>query len=184
MHAPAESEIDADQGALNLLCDRSSLTWVKSASAGMAYGCGMLNETVQHSYGDENDHLEILLHDLIRAIDTWPSDCPRIFEEFQGHLQDQIKTEELLLFPVYERCTTLKSHSPTAKLRSQHRQLRVLLDEIQQKMDAEDWHIDRELTVLKKLLSQHTRDEELQVYSKIDEVLTPRELGALVRPRL
>lgn len=140
----------------------------------------MLNETIQHSYGSENDHLDLLLHDLIRAVDSWPSECLNIFEEFRDALDEQIRAEERLLFPVYEQRASLKSHSPTAKMRSEHRQLQVLLDEIQQKLEAGDWQIDVELTVLKKLLAQHCSDEELVVYSKMDEVLTTSEREALI----
>ncbi len=141
----------------------------------------MLSETIQHSSGGENDHLDLLLHDLIRAVDSGPAECPRVFEEFRCQLEDHIRSEERLLFPIYDRCTQLKSHSPTARLRSEHRQLQVLLEQIQQKLDMEDWRIDLEITVMKELLAQHNNNEELVVYPKIDESLTARERDALVR---
>lgn len=140
----------------------------------------MLTETIQHSYGGENDHLDLLLHDLIRAVDSWPSECQSVFEEFRGALEQHIRSEERLLFPIYEQRSLLKSHSPTAKMRSEHRQLQVLMDEIQQKLDARDWCIDLELTVLKNLLTQHCSAEELVVYSRIDEVLTTQEREAII----
>jgi len=140
----------------------------------------MLNETIQHSYGSENDHLDILLHELIRAVDSWPSECQTVFEEFRGALEEQIRSEERFLFPFYEQRSQLKSHSPTDRMRSEHRQLQVLLDQIQQKLEMSDWQIDLEVTVLKKLLAQHCSTEELVVYSKMDEVLTAQERDAII----
>lgn len=140
----------------------------------------MLTETIQHSYGGENDHLDLLLHDLIRAVDSWPSECQNVFEEFRAALEQHICSEEHLLFPIYEQRSLLKSHSPTARMRSEHRQLQVLLDAVQQKLDARDWSIDLELTVLKKLLAQHCNAEELVVYARIDEVLTISEREAII----
>ncbi len=140
----------------------------------------MLHDTIQHSFGSENDHLDQLLHDIIRAADSWPSECLSVFEDFRGALEEQICTEERLLFPIYEQRSRLKSHSPTGRMRSEHRQIHVLLDAIQQKLEANDWQIDRELTVLKQLLTQHCFAEEVVVYAKIDEVLTTRECEALL----
>ena len=118
-----------------------------------------------------NDRLDLLLYELVRAVDSWPPDCSRVLEEFRCVLQNRITGVEGSYLPSDAGCVRLNPHRPSSNC-SGYRQILVLTEAIQKNLDAADWQIDSELTSLKRLIPSHISPWESVPSTTFKQVLT------------
>ncbi len=105
--------------------------------------------------------------DFIRA-----KDC---FRQFMIGLQRHIVWEEEILFPIFEAQTGMKGAGPTEVMRSEHRQIKDMLEANDRKVQQQDAESDAEESGLLEVLGAHNQKEEQILYPMIDRLLGDQE---------
>ena len=108
----------------------------------------------------------------------------RLFRTFAAGLRRHIGFEEHLLFPEFEARSGLpEDHGPTAVMRSEHREIESLLDQIgAQIADPEAGHaVLAARHAFHRVLGEHNLKEEGVLYPGIDRLMTEAERDDLVR---
>jgi|GEM_PF-76296 len=116
--------------------------------------------------GYEQDQKEVigLLQRFEAAKETGPQQARQVFRELRTRLERLIAHEEEVLFPRFDQANGLSREGPTAVMRVEHRQIRLLLDEIEEKLRRCDTGTDAEQIVLLEILRTHQRLERTLVY--------------------
>ena len=93
------------------------------------------------------------------------------FEEFQDALTNHFKMEEMVLFPMFEQKMGI-SQGPTQVMVMEHEQMRKLLSEMEDAIEANDndkfFSLSETLMIL---MQQHNMKEEQMLYTMIQEQL-------------
>ena len=93
------------------------------------------------------------------------------FEEFQDALTNHFKMEEMVLFPMFEQKMGM-SQGPTQVMVMEHEQMRKLLSEMEDAIEANDndkfFSLSETLMIL---MQQHNMKEEQMLYTMIQEQL-------------
>lgn len=108
-----------------------------------------------------------------------PLEAKRYFSNFRSGLERHIIWEEEVLFPVFEQRTGHDRFGPTAVMREEHRQIKVLLGTIQDNLEKNNFELKEYDTELKSILNAHNDKEEQILYPWIDNVVSEEELGNL-----
>ena len=118
----------------------------------------------------EKDQKELI--DLLRQVqdakENGPDGALRAFSAFRVKLERLILYEESILFPRFDRTKGLLREGPTAVMRVEHRQIRILLNEIEEKLLKGDLKTDAEQIVLFEILRAHQQQERIVVSPMID----------------
>lgn len=95
------------------------------------------------------------------------------FETFNTCMEHHFRLEEQTLFPAFESATGNRA-GPTEVMRHEHRQMRLLLEEMAQALDGEraDPFLGAAETLL-ILMQQHNGKEEQILYPMADRALGP-----------
>jgi iron-sulfur cluster repair protein YtfE (RIC family) len=84
--------------------------------------------------------------------------------------------EEDILFPVFEQETGMHDAGPTAVMRMEHRHIKKLLEQIDEKLLAGELSgIENAEIELLDILESHNQKEENILYPAIDNLTTKRE---------
>jgi hemerythrin-like domain-containing protein len=94
------------------------------------------------------------------------------FEAFSAAMRRHFAMEEEILFPAIEERTGMVNQGPTAVMRSEHEQMRGVLDQMEQALEEGDLQaaLDQGDTLL-MLIQQHNIKEEGVLYPMADQVL-------------
>jgi uncharacterized protein (DUF2249 family)/hemerythrin-like domain-containing protein len=103
-----------------------------------------------------------------------------LYAAFHHGLNRHIRFEEELLFPVFEVKAGLPHGGPTAVMRAEHREIRMLLEELVRAVDDGPTEVEEQRQALHGILREHDRKEESILYPGTDEMLTEAESDALV----
>jgi iron-sulfur cluster repair protein YtfE (RIC family) len=101
------------------------------------------------------------------------------FEMFKYGLQRHIVWEETILFPLFEKNTGLSGGGPTFVMKSEHKQIKHLLQAIYEKLQLHDVETDDQERSLLKLLSMHNEKEESILYPAIDGVASSSDVDSV-----
>ncbi len=125
--------------------------------------------TVTDSFTQVHRHCDdqfVAVEQALRAGD-WPqvqAGCARFCADMEQHLRE----EEQLLFPAFEAATGM-TQGPTAVMRSEHAEMRLLLDEMQQAAAQRDGDsLAGAADTLLLLMQQHNLKEENILYPMCD----------------
>jgi hemerythrin-like domain-containing protein len=93
---------------------------------------------------------------------------------FQGEMLRHLRMEEEVMFPAFEQATGMTDGGPTFMMRSEHEQMRGLIEQMGAAADRDDYDelVDLGDTLL-MLIQQHNQKEEHMLYP-----LAERALGA------
>lgn len=133
----------------------------------------------------DHDRLDALFEEFRRTKTQDPAQARRLWDEFRSGLERHIAWEEDVLFPAFEARTGMHETGPTVVMRMEHRQIRALLDEIAQALEAGRTDTDALEQDLLQVLGVHNSKEEGILYPWIDRELSDDErqaLGARLRP--
>jgi uncharacterized protein (DUF2249 family) len=129
----------------------------------------------------EHHRLAALAQEAFAARDAGRHDrAAALFAIFRRGLIRHIRIEEDLLFPAFEIRAGLPPAGPTGVMREEHREIRLLLEELGLALGAGR---ERSLTLqrsLERLLVEHNRKEEAVLYPALDALLTDSEGDTLV----
>ena len=104
------------------------------------------------------------------------SGAKTLFLDFKAGLQNHIVWEEDILFPLFERGTGMHDTGPTAVMRTEHRQIKNYLEEIDKKILVGDLAgIDAAEIALLEVLVSHNQKEENILYPAIDNLTSEQE---------
>ena len=103
------------------------------------------------------------------------------FENFRRVLERHMAWEEEILFPLFESKTGLKGEGPTQVMRLEHEHLRMLLKNLQEKINHKEAADDDQENELIAYLAQHNHKEENMLYPMIDGSITPEERQAVFK---
>jgi hemerythrin-like domain-containing protein len=137
--------------------------------------------TVTELLGADHDRLDALFEAAERLAGSGEFfEALERFHEFRSGLERHIELEEKLLFPAFEQVTGMPS-GPTAVMRSEHVEIKSLLEEIEQALRQEETsELLGSAGELKQLLGDHNAKEENALYPMTDRALGAG-VGELVR---
>ena len=129
----------------------------------------------------DHDHCDNLFIEAESAVAKaqW-NNAETLFYSFRSGTELHFSREELVLFPAFEQATTL-SGGPTEVMRSEHRQMRRILQELEEALKKRD--IDQflgEAETLLTVMQQHNLKEENMLYRMAGQVLAS-QADAVVR---
>src|SRR5262249_11512422 len=119
------------------------------------------------------DHLEKRANAALLAGEG--SAARRLYRGFRRSLNRHIRFGEEVLFPVFDVKTGLPQGGPTAFLRSEHREIRMLLEGLLQAVDDSPGAVVEARGALREMLAEHDRKEESILYPGADLLLTEAE---------
>jgi len=128
----------------------------------------------------EHARLDELQRSVLAAIHA--SDLPearRHFVVFERRLNRHIHFEEELLFPAFER-KTARTDGPTQAMRSEHREIRMMLERAARSLYGPVEEAERACRSLHTVLERHDFNEEAAFYDVLDGLLAPSESAELV----
>lgn len=138
----------------------------------------MKHATITDFYQKDHDRLEIVFKQFQNQQSEDSKSAIQAFQEFKKGLHNHIKWEEEILFPLFEDKTGMKEMGPTAVMRSEHEQIKTLLESIDQ--HAQTNHFDsNEEAELMRILSEHNSKEETILYPMIDQQVNEEELNQI-----
>jgi len=124
----------------------------------------------------DHDRLDNIFSELMALGAGDGKRAQALFGDFRSGLERHIVWEEDLLFPIFERSTGMRDAGPTAVMRMEHRQIREILEQIDQTLRAENPPaIARLANALLQVLGSHNQKEEHILYPAIDNVAEEQE---------
>jgi hemerythrin-like domain-containing protein len=93
--------------------------------------------------------------------------------DFQSEMLRHLRMEEEVLFPAFEQATGMTDRGPTFVMRSEHAQMRGLIEQMGVAADAGDYDelVDVGDTLL-MLIQQHNQKEEQMLYPMAERALS------------
>jgi hemerythrin-like domain-containing protein len=107
------------------------------------------------------------------------SDIPGLWQRFDAAMRRHLAMEEEVLFPAFEQATGMTGGGPTFVMRSEHEQMRGLLEQMSSVVGAGDFDEFLDLgDTLLMLIQQHNQKEEHMLYPMAEQALAA-DWGAL-----
>ncbi len=141
----------------------------------------MSSQSIREFFQDDHRRLDDLFRRYRGTKGTDTSLTRELFLEFAAGLQRHIAWEEDLLFPLWEGKTGMSESGPTEVMRSEHRQIRVILEAMERKVGQGSFQTDSEEAGLLNVLSLHNIKEERVLYPAIDQVASEEDRTTVFR---
>ena len=140
-------------------------------------------QSVHEYLGEDHRRLDALFEALvqlaIRDPESRRGEALRLYRDFRAGLQRHIRAEEDVLFPAFESATGMVG-GPVTVMRREHREIEVVLDEIETRLQAGE-SPEPLAASLRGVLGPHNVKEENVLYPMTDASLSPAEREDLVR---
>lgn len=129
-------------------------------------------DSIQETMTDDHRRCDDLFAESEEFVanDSWDAGASR-FEEFAAALERHFRMEEEVLFPRFEESTGTTG-GPTEVMRSEHAQMRLLLEDLAESVgnrDSEGYLGHAETLLI--IMQQHNVKEEQMLYPMADESL-------------
>ncbi len=129
----------------------------------------------------DHEHLDALEQRAFAALVAGERAAARqLYTAFHRGLNRHIRFEEEVLFPVFDVKAGLPHGGPTAFMRAEHREIRMLLEDVVRAVDDGPSAVAEPRQALRAFLSEHDRKEESILYPGADLLLSEAESDALV----
>lgn len=126
----------------------------------------------------DHDRLDFLFHMYQQAKETDKEAAIKFFDKFSAGLKRHIEWEENLLFPAFDDALGTHGFGPTAVMRTEHDQIKSMLEQIHSKLNLGQ-QTDAIEQALLDILQVHNTKEENILYVECDRVLTEQHTAAL-----
>jgi iron-sulfur cluster repair protein YtfE (RIC family) len=135
----------------------------------------MADETIASYFQKDHERLDHIFESFqaVKACDA--IGAREHFENFRRGLEQHMKWEEEILFPLFESKTGMASGGPTQVMRLEHEQLKKLMKNLGEKMKQEEPGDEEQESALLELLAQHNHKEENILYTMIDQSVVGNE---------
>ncbi len=137
-------------------------------------------ETIVSFMEGDHDRLDQIFQNFQKAKNTDPQEAKNLFHEFRMGLRRHIVWEEEILFPLFEEKTGMTDTGPTAVMRMEHEQIKGYMDQIFEKINAEDFATENLEQSLVDVLTAHNEKEESILYPAIEDMVNPAEREQLL----
>ncbi|MBI4249109.1 MAG: hemerythrin domain-containing protein [Elusimicrobia bacterium] len=114
------------------------------------------------------------------GVDVQSEKARELFSAYRNGLERHIAWEEEILFPVFEEKTGNRESGPTAVMRMEHREIKVLLERLYLRVENGDIEIKPIQERLGDVLAEHNQKEESVLYPWFDQSLSETEKQALL----
>lgn len=105
--------------------------------------------------------------DVEAALPAW--------QKYETGMQRHIAMEEEVLFPALESTGGMTADGPTAAMRTEHRQMRGLLKQVAEAIEADDAQLALDIgDTLLMLIQKHNAEEESTLYPLAESLLAGR----------
>lgn len=130
-------------------------------------------ETITDIMKDDHHRCDLIFAQVEKLIsDNHWTEGEKKYQEFQQAIKHHFNMEESVLFPTFEQQTGMFM-GPTQVMRSEHEQIRELLEEMTESLQEKDQEDYLGLSeTLLVIMQQHNAKEEMILYP-----MTDRELG-------
>ena len=96
----------------------------------------------------------------------------KLMAAFLWNMENHFQREENIIFPAFEQKTGMSGSGPTAVMRTEHQQIRGVLEEIKKSLDSGDYQeIFNQAETMLILIQQHNSKEENILYPMSDQHL-------------
>ncbi|MBS3073833.1 hemerythrin domain-containing protein [Candidatus Pacearchaeota archaeon] len=131
-------------------------------------------KTILSFMGEDHDRLDNIFKDFKNEnIDK--NKAKNLFQEFKTELQRHIAWEEEILFLLFENKTGMSNAGPTAVMRTEHKQIKELLEKIRVNLANDNIHARDLENGLIEILTEHNNKEESILYPWIDSSVSEKE---------
>ena len=141
--------------------------------------------SIRATFSEDHHRCDELWTQVERAADAGNRDeAQRAWQAFRDAMERHFRMEEEIVFPAFESATGMLA-GPTAVMRSEHAQMRQLMERMDAAAGAGDLSAlaDHGDTLL-MIIQQHNVKEEGMLYPMADRALGPQmaDLGERLRP--
>lgn len=126
-------------------------------------------QTIKEFMQSDHKRLDELFEKFQELKGENPQEAKQNFCPFRRGLFTHIKWEEEILFPIFEEKTGMKDNGPTAVMRSEHIEIKDLLDQIREKIKIGNFNTGEMDSALDNILKSHNDKEENLLYPWIDQ---------------
>lgn len=132
-------------------------------------------DTITEYMSIDHKHCDDVFAALERSVSAGQWDTAHAsFKEFAEAMQLHLAMEEAVLFPAFEAASG-NSSGPTAVMRSEHQQMRDIIDDLREALEGHDAEgFSGVADTMNILLQQHNMKEEGILYPMTDRVLSAR----------
>jgi len=138
-------------------------------------------ETISSFLARDHDRLDDLFRSFQSAKATDLSRARHAFSAFKIGLQRHIVWEEDMLFSIFEERTGSVDAGPTAVMRLEHRRIKDLLEDIQDRLGRGEIDTKEQEAALLSVLGTHNAKEEGVLYPWFDRSLSEDLVRDLLR---
>ncbi len=138
-----------------------------------------MQNLVTQLFSVDHDRLDFLFQMYQKTRRSDPQAASRFFNKFTAGLRQHIEWEETLLFPAFDNAMGTQGFGPTAVMKSEHEQIKTLLDQIATHL-ATDSPADAAELALLDLLEVHNAKEENILYVECDSVLSEEQIAEIL----
>ena len=131
-------------------------------------------------FEQDHDRLDQLYRDYLQLKHVHFANAREKFISFKHGLERHITWEEEVLFPLFQRKTGI-IEGPVAVMEDEHRQILNILEQINLRLQNNDFSSNRFEHDLMVLLGGHNVKEENVLYPVLDHLLTQDEKASLVQ---
>ncbi len=133
-------------------------------------------KTVLSFMSEDHDRLDNCFREYRSKKETDLNTAKSSYHDFKIGLQRHIVWEEEILFPIFEQKTGMYEMGPTAVMRMEHYQIKHYLEQIHDKISADEINGVSELeNALLEILTVHNDKEENILYPWIDRETEEQE---------
>jgi regulator of cell morphogenesis and NO signaling len=140
--------------------------------------------TISVLLGQDHRRLEQVWERFLKGLESDDLESIRAeFAVFEAGLRRHIRVEEDALFPAFEQATGMSGGGPTAVMRSEHREIKAILDTLAAQVRAGDCNSVRQTLVVAQpaaLLERHDAKEENILYPMSDQSITGESRAAVM----
>jgi iron-sulfur cluster repair protein YtfE (RIC family) len=136
-------------------------------------------QSINQHYTEDHQRLDDLFHEFTNLKASDRPAAEKSFDEFKAGLERHIVWEEEILFPAFDKKFAHLQGSPTAVMRSEHREIRKCLDAMARKLAEQNFDTDGEEARLIPALCVHNQKEEAILYPEIDRLFNGQERATM-----
>ena len=135
----------------------------------------MPNKTIAGYFQQDHDKLDGFFTEYRKKKNIDFARAKESFKAFMFGLKRHIAWEENILFPVFEKKTGNVDSGLTGVMRSEHKDIKEILNRIHEKVRDKNTKTEAEETALLEVLGSHNQKEEHILYPMIDQLTSDTE---------
>lgn len=138
-----------------------------------------MSHIIQSFFSVDHDRLDRLFTIFRQRVVQNSEQARPYFTKFREGLTRHIEWEENLLFPRFEKASGMTESGPTQVMRSEHIQIRALLEEIEDTLEMNKPSASC-IEQLEQMLTMHNMKEERVLYVQCDQLISKNDVDKML----